>query len=161
MQAEINGILTREAIDTLEKLAFVFGYPEDVAAIATDDLCRAGVEFRGPFEGRLVMGVSWDALPELTANMLGLDESEPLGKTEQQDAMKETLNIICGNILPVIAGTEAVFDLGAPAVIDDTDLPAAADANLVASAGISLDEGGCTLHFYVKGGAAQLRRQQG
>jgi CheY-specific phosphatase CheX len=32
----------------------------------------------------------------------------------QHDAFKELVNIVCGNLLPVLAGAEAVFEVGTP-----------------------------------------------
>ena len=35
-----------------------------------------------------------------------------------QDALKEVINVICGNILPALAGAEAVFNISAPDILD-------------------------------------------
>jgi len=48
----------------------------------------------------------------------------PLELSEQYDAVCELANIVCGNVLPLIAGERAVFDLASPRVI------ATMDANL-------------------------------
>jgi hypothetical protein len=72
------------------------------------------IHFLGPLMGDFVLEISGGVLPVLAANMLGEDEPPPL--SQQQDALKELANVICGNLLPLIAGSEAVFDLGAPQI---------------------------------------------
>ena len=56
--------------------------------------------------------------PELAANVLGLDEDDEKVEEKARDALKELLNVSCGNILTELAGTEPVFDLSVPIVSD-------------------------------------------
>ena len=70
------------------------------------------VSFRGPLSGRLVLRASSEILPGVAANMLGADGEYPLAV--QRDALGELANVICGNLLPMIGGAEAVFVLSAP-----------------------------------------------
>src|SRR4051812_38701317 len=72
------------------------------------------VEFHGPLSGRLVLRASATVLPVIAANMLGEEESRQ--HAMQRDALGELANVICGNLLPQIAGAEAVFILKAPRV---------------------------------------------
>jgi CheY-specific phosphatase CheX len=73
----------------------------------------------------------------VASSMLG--EDGPLELSEQYDAVCELANIVCGNVLPLIAGERAVFDLASPRVIATmaADLGDAFDA----SARVLLDEG--------------------
>ena len=68
-----------------------------------------------------------------------LGEDGPLELSEQYDAVCELANIVCGNVLPLIAGERAVFDLAQPRVIAtmDADLGDFFDA----SACVLMDEG--------------------
>ena len=75
---------------------------------------RVSIAFKGPFDGELVVRLYGGVLPGMTANMLG--EMEPPEVSMQNDAFGEIANVICGNALPVIAGSRQVFDLGAPEV---------------------------------------------
>jgi len=120
MTTAIDEILARETADTLEKLAFLFAFPGQDAP-PDPEAVTAIVAFKGPFNGHLTVCIAAAALPELTANMLGLDEGEPIAPAQQHDALKETLNIICGNILPAIAGKAAVFDLDPPRIVAASD----------------------------------------
>ncbi len=123
--------LSRATTSTFEELALLF--PEQVLSpeqAAAPLNVAVTVEFRGHARGRLVLRASSSILPEVTANMLGSDASRqaPL----QRDALGELCNVICGNVLPDIAGAAAVFHLSAPVVHEgdaiisrDEDSPAA------------------------------------
>lgn len=110
---------------------------------------QAGVSinFFGPLNGTLVLQLNGDILPILAANMLGEDEPPPL--PQQHDALKELANVICGNLVPLISSTEAVFDLGGPEIRDipfeiDADGPAAA-----AQQTIGLENGAAELWLFL------------
>jgi CheY-specific phosphatase CheX len=123
--------LSRATTATFEDLALLFPEHELSPEQAEAPLDVAvSVEFRGPLAGRLVLRASSCILPAIAANMLGEDESRqaPL----QRDALGELANVICGNVLPAIAGAEAIFNLSAPQLHDagsvmsrDEDEPAA------------------------------------
>ena len=83
--------LRRVAEQTFENLAFMFALADDEAAgVEPEDLLIGKVGFDGPFRGELTL------------------------RAPQTDALRELLNVICGNLLPEIAGSEAVFDVLAP-----------------------------------------------
>ncbi len=123
--------LSRATTATFEELALLF--PEhtlsrEQAAAPLD--VSVSVEFRGPLHGRLVLRASSNILSSIAANMLGADASRE--RPLQRDALGEIANVICGNVLPAIAGAEAVFHLSAPRLHEgdggaarDTDSPAA------------------------------------
>jgi CheY-specific phosphatase CheX len=109
--------LYKVAEETFESLAFMFSMPADEApAERPQETIAARVTFDGPFSGEVQLAIQSDLLPELTVNMLGLEEETP-SPEQQQDALKEILNVICGNLLPAVAGTEAVFNIRAPQLL--------------------------------------------
>lgn len=71
------------------------------------------VAFDGAHAGCLTLCVSDDVFRALAENMLGLDgdDAEPW----RWDALGEMANVICGNALPFILGTQARLTLAAPA----------------------------------------------
>jgi len=102
-----------------ESLAFMFvEEPEDESSTVPedDDLALAYMSFMGPFTGKLIMAVPTALCPEIAANVLGLDPDDPLVQDKPYDALKELLNVTCGNLLTAIAGDEPVFDLTPPEV---------------------------------------------
>jgi chemotaxis protein CheY-P-specific phosphatase CheC len=146
--------LAREASDTLEKLAFLFAHlEEDRTRFEDAEAVAARVDFSGPFNGSLLLLISSTILQELATNMLGIDEDDPVAEGEKHDAFKEALNVICGNLLPAIAGREAVFDIAAPQMAAPAREPDIADDRPpVGVARLGLDQGSCDLFFFVDGG---------
>ena len=122
MEQQLKRILTAIASDTLEKLAFLFADVDDERANDGPDPAWTGrVDFNGYFGGSLWMRISTCVIPELAGNMLGIDDDAEISEAEQQDALKEILNVICGNALPAIAGDQVEFSIEAPEVLSPED----------------------------------------
>jgi hypothetical protein len=107
--------MLREATEqTFETLAFLFTTDDEEAQLG-EPVIEAAIGFGGPQEGRLRFVVAERMLTALAANMLGLEDDE-ITPELQKDALGEALNIVCGNLLPRMAGNEAVFHVLAPEV---------------------------------------------
>lgn len=120
--------LLRATTATFEELALLFPETElspEQAAAPLD--VAVSVDFRGPLRGRLVVRASQSILPAIAANMLGAEESQQLPL--QRDALGEIGNVICGHVLPLVAGADKIFDLAAP-VIHEVGAPARRDRDL-------------------------------
>jgi hypothetical protein len=88
--------------------------------------------------------------------MLGLEDEEKATLNQKYDALKETINIICGNVLPAISGRQAIFDMGTPKMITESaaireavrkeDRPEPAS-----SVSLILENGQCDLFLFVDG----------
>ena len=152
MKEPIKEMLYRVAVEVLEKIAFVFSSREE----ERDNLDAASaltvkVNFCGLFNGMVLMAVSVHILPEITGNMLGIEDSEETTVEQQQDAVKELINVICGNLLPAVAGKSMVFSVDTPEIVTAGET-LSKDGDLIASARLALeDEGKCDLFLYVKG----------
>ncbi len=154
MNDKINKILEEIASETFEGLAFMFGFPEeDESSLSGKSMMFVRVGFEGAFSGRLVMAVDRQTVRELTANMLGLEgEDEEISTDDQADALKETINVICGNLLPAIGGKEAVFNIHAPEILPDAStLETLPDTGLIAIARLSIEDEPCQLSLYIDG----------
>ena len=145
MNAAISGILTDVVADTLEKLAFLFAAPlEGPAPEDTQELATVRVRFSGPLCGGMQLSLSQPVLAELAANMLGADDASALTTDEQHDALRELINVICGNLLPLIGGHSAEFNIQTPfipaggAEASGEFGPVAAASNLAVESGICL-----------------------
>ncbi len=106
-------LLRQATVSTFESLAFLFAEDECTEEQRAASVAGSvSVEFHGPMRGRIVLRVTESLMPAIAANMLGDDEAHliPL----QRDAIGEMSNVVCGNLLPLLAGTEAVFRLDAP-----------------------------------------------
>lgn len=106
--------LLQAASSTFECLGFLLvdEEPDEVQEGARELEAACRVRFRGPISGALEMEVFGDVLGELAANMMGRDDAPPAEVC--REALGEVANVICGNVLPAVAGTHAVFDLSAP-----------------------------------------------
>ncbi len=150
MDDRISDILTSAAIETLERLAFIFTSPAEENNGLGSNFMSARVSFDGPFSGRLIMKMSQVVVLEMTGNMLGIDENEATIE-EQSDAMKETINIICGNFLPIIGGNQAIFNINAPQIITEgNDEEGTAEAVAM----LSFDEELCELYLFLDNDAS-------
>ena len=154
MRAKLEEIMSKVTIETLEKLAFMFAFPYE--GEPRDSMVAGRVSFTGPFSGTLVMMISIEVLRELAANMLGLDDGEETTEDHRSDALKETMNVVCGNLLPAIAGDEVVFDIGVPGVLPadqeikrGAGIPDAIEPS--ARVNLDLDEGQCVLFLFLDG----------
>ena len=107
MTQQLKNILTGVTNDTLERLAFLFAFPDDERSQDGPEPAVTGrVEFSGLFCGSLIVRVSTSVIPELASNMLGLEDDAKISGEAQRDAFKELTNVICGNLLPAIAGDQ-------------------------------------------------------
>lgn len=140
MNGEWKAALGRAVRDVFENLCFMLPTPTS-ASIPPElgSLSRVvlAVDFTGAGRGSLHLMLPDSMIASVASSMLG--EDGPLELSEQYDAVCELANIVCGNVLPLIAGERAVFDLSSPRVIATmgADLGDAFDA----SARVRLDEG--------------------
>lgn len=118
MNPMLNHKLVEVTADTLEKLAFIFTFPAEEAPVIDEqsqEIVR--VDFSGPFGGGMELSLPSSALGELAVNMLGAEEGEDLSSEQQRDALKELINVVCGNLLPVLAGHAEEFNLRPPYMV--------------------------------------------
>jgi hypothetical protein len=114
MSEQLKRTLLEVTEQTCEVLAFIFPVPPpDTVDDCAGPIARVQVGFSGPFDGTLALAMPEEMLPVLAGNILGLDPAET-NAAQQQDASKELCNVICGNLLPIIAGTEPVFAVSTP-----------------------------------------------
>jgi CheY-specific phosphatase CheX len=118
--------LLTAATSTFESLALLFAETPSGGAPADVPLTHAArVTFAGPRAGALEVAVSDDVAVALAANMLGLDpDAVRADAALRRDAVGELANVVCGNVLPLVAGREAVFRLAAPAPCAPDAVPA-------------------------------------
>jgi chemotaxis protein CheY-P-specific phosphatase CheC len=152
MNAAISGILTDVVVDTLAKLAFLFAAPlEGPAPEGTRELATVRVRFSGPVCGGMQLCLSRPVLAELAANMLGADDGSALSADEQHDALRELINIICGNLLPMIGGGTNEFNIQTPFIPSAGTTAAGEFAPVNAVSHLSLERGICLVALQLDG----------
>lgn len=152
MSSTTEQCLSRTTAETFEHLALILADEELSSEQASAPLdVTVSVDFRGPRAGRLVLQASARILPGIAANMLGGDQAR--SAVLQRDALGELANVICGNVLPRLAGADAVFRLSAPHV-HSVDLPSSRDGDKPAGrASLGVEDGRveAALYFFADG----------
>ncbi len=144
---ELDKTLYRVAEDIFVSLAFMLPMPpEEVSEQGGESgspTSAVSVTFTGALDGTLVLAVGDGMLPQLAANMLGLDESGPEASRDQQlDALKELANVICGNLLTEAWSPETSFSVSSPHFLgQDVSVEAFSDSPPVATARLELMDG--------------------
>lgn len=116
MNSEWNAALAHSLSHVMERLCFMIPTPASLVPLSTNpaiaSMTTVCIHFDGPFSGRLELALSPELVDVVTGNMLGEDGPHPQETRDQ--AICELANIACGNLLPLIAGRDAIFDLGTP-----------------------------------------------
>ena len=129
MSKKLETELYKAATLTFEELGFLLPTPEiDEQQLNAQVEAAVSVDFEGPFSGKLLVRICGGLLPMITANMLGEDDAP--SKTLQYDALGEIANVICGNMLPCIAGSKDVFHVSAPIMAESIDSPPVAEVQV-------------------------------
>ncbi len=124
MNENLDKKLCDVAESIFESLAFILPIPEPDSDGAEDaGKAVAKVQFIGAFSGALFLSVPKRMLPMIAANMLGSFDEEPPDPSQEHDALGEFLNVVCGNLLPEVAGSDAVFEVAAPEICPDGQIP--------------------------------------
>jgi hypothetical protein len=110
------------ALEMFEKLGFMLG---DVAEKGSFDPGSAGwlrgsITFSGGRTGFVTIYVQKHAGTILAANILGSESENEVTPEEIMDAIKEFLNVFCGNVLTLVYGNVLVFNMGIPEVSETT-----------------------------------------
>jgi CheY-specific phosphatase CheX len=107
---------------TFEETAYLEAYPNEMPpeAPAEEGRYMVHVGFNGHDRGGMILSVTEGLLPVISENTLG--EDAPPALERQRDAVGEIANIICGNLLPCVAGRKAVFHVEAPRSVEDDEL---------------------------------------
>ena len=129
MNKKLETELYKAATLTFEELGFLLPTPEiDEQQLNARVEASVSIDFEGPFSGHLLVRICGGLLPILAANMLG-EEGTP-SKNLQYDALGEIANVICGNMLPGIAGSKDVFHVDPPKMAESPDLPPVAEVQV-------------------------------
>jgi CheY-specific phosphatase CheX len=151
MSSWLETRLFRATARTFEDLGFILPTWElskeqrAIRAGSTVEVC-----FEGTFSGRLVLTVFGPVLTEIAGNMLGEDPSE-ISVATAQDTLGELANIICGNVLPAIAGDRETFALHPPAAMREIPLLEAPDGGIVGEVQVGVDDGRADVRLYLAG----------
>lgn len=123
MHTEWSAALSHAVHEVFENLCFMLPREETNVRGEGEASLQAQVlvevSFDGSQRGLVRVALPAAMLPLVASAMLGEDVPVPLA--EQEAAVRELANIVCGNVLPRIAGERAVFDLGVPRLVELTE----------------------------------------
>jgi CheY-specific phosphatase CheX len=117
MSTNQQTVLSEVTVEILERFAFMLGDPADPGAASTlpASAWLATMRYTGPRCGAIGLAASPALAHQMAANLFGREPGE-ISKEEAADALKEFLNVTCGDFLHALEGNEPIFDLSAPAV---------------------------------------------
>ncbi len=107
--------LTAIFSDVLANLAFMF-IDESQAEPPPGPWLETSIQYQGAVRGRLSLCCPREFSETLAANLLGVDSMELEGAGPAEDAIRELLNVVCGQFVTARYGTETVFHLSIPEV---------------------------------------------
>jgi CheY-specific phosphatase CheX len=162
MSSSLDSTLQQAAISTFEDLGFLFAEPEVAESEVAESeeaarpvpprvAVRSRVDFVGPMRGQVVVDLSADVMRALAENMTGMDVGDDAAICH--DAVGELANVVCGNLLPALAGPRAVFDLGAPRV---SEIPSPEEPSTPsASVRLGVEEGRAEVRLFLTSEGAE------
>ena len=147
MNGEWSDALAQITTRSLEELCFMIAGSPGEAHAADPVAAVMRVGFEGPQNGHVLVRIRGGVLADIATNMLGDDAASA---EQQRDALGEVANIICGHIVPVVGGTDAVFSLQRPTPVEDV---VAFDSvpGVAAKAAVEFDNGRVEVILFVDG----------
>jgi hypothetical protein len=120
--------LSALVLDVLGELAFMItdDQPRDWPAGA--EWLEGEITYRGATCGTVQCWCTRAFAARLAANLLGIEADQGTAQVEAEDAVREFLNVLCGQLITVWHGTHTVFDLSIPRVCECPAAPVLIDA---------------------------------
>ena len=100
--------------DTLANLAFMFVDDEPVNPDPNEDWFQTTIRYKGPRSGQLGLFCPRSFTTALAANLLGVNPEDRRANTQAIDAVKELMNILCGQLVTQLYGYDVLFNLSIP-----------------------------------------------
>ncbi len=109
--------------EVLANLAFMFTEEEPADPEAGDLWFETAISYEGPSRGTLRLRCSSAFTVKLAANLLGVDVEESQAENQAEDAVKEFMNILCGQFVTAVHGTVDIYNLTIPQMAPLTEMP--------------------------------------
>lgn len=152
MQTDCRQVAGEVFCNVAERTVFMFGEPCDVEVLqfAESEPRLVQMSFNGPVCGRLELIVSQATCRQIAANFMGMEIDDEAIDQYCDDAVKELLNVTCGNILTELVGTEPVFDLTVPVLSSVGAAQVAQHLDDPKSVGVMIDDEPALLRLHVE-----------
>jgi CheY-specific phosphatase CheX len=106
--------LTTIFSEVLANLAFMFTDEEPAVISPGEVWIETTIGYRGTAAGTLTLLCTRDFARLLAANLLGIDPEDETADSRAHDAAKEFINIVCGQLVTTLHGTQHAFDISIP-----------------------------------------------
>jgi len=123
MQVQKTSILTTVLSEVLADLAFMFTDNGDFDPPIGERWLETSISYQGSVSGSLRLTCTNIFAGHLASNLLGVESSEETTEQESNDAVREFMNVVCGQYVTAVFGTEDVFNLTIPEVLELPDTP--------------------------------------
>ena len=116
MQAETLESAADVFSDCFEQFAFMFAEPSNADEVGghSGPFVKVTMTVSGVHTGKLTLFAANTLCSDLAINVLGMEEDEEVTEKDGQDACKEFLNILCGQLVTNLFGDQVVLDLSIP-----------------------------------------------
>lgn len=139
MIASKTRTLTAIFSEVLANLAFMFTDDEQTEVSPGDVWLETTISYKGPAVGTLRFRCTRSFSVLLAANLLGVDAEEATAAQQCEDAVREFMNIVCGQFVTAMHGSEDVYDLTIPRTVELMETPDLADDGGLTSSSVSVD----------------------
>ncbi|HNQ23851.1 MAG TPA: chemotaxis protein CheX [Phycisphaerae bacterium] len=113
-QQQQTATLTTVFSEVLANLAFMFTDTEPGEPVLEGEWLETMISYHGPYQGTLRLRCTRAFTVLLAANLLGIDPDDDEAEHGADDAAKEFMNIVCGQLVTTLHGTDPVFNLSIP-----------------------------------------------
>jgi CheY-specific phosphatase CheX len=117
MTTEQRELLLQTVADVLERFSFMFSDPEELGADQwKGEYLHSTITFDGPSQGALTITAPEPLCRDIAGNTLGEMDTDDISAETCEDALKEMLNIICGEFVAELYGTKVLVNLTVPSM---------------------------------------------
>lgn len=116
MAEQKTAVLTTVFSEVLANLAFMFTDEEPQAHSPDDEWLETTISYRGSASGTLRLYCTKQFSTVLASSLLGTEPDDQEAHAQADDAVKEFMNIVCGQLITRAHGTKDVFNLSIPEV---------------------------------------------
>lgn len=123
MEKLTTASLTTIFSEVLGNLAFMFTGGDPAEPSPETTWLETTISYDGPATGTLKFQCTSEFGVLLAANLLGINPQDDDAESQAHDAVKELMNIVCGQFVTAIYGIEHVFDLTVPQTRELAETP--------------------------------------
>ncbi len=123
MQQQLTATLTTVLSDVLADLAFMFTDGEEFSEQSGESWIETSIGYKGSVGGELRLVCTRTFANQLAENLLGVDPGDGISEQESSDAVREFMNVVCGQFVTAAHGVVDVFNLTIPTVTELEEQP--------------------------------------